>query len=169
MTGRHLVARIATTLIVILFGVPMLVLGVTRVGLEPRHWSGTRLSGVDLSGRVPGCPNGRFTSMSGTDYEGLYKQLSRQPIEAFSFGMEDPCQARFELTMRWLDHSTFAELSPYDDRVEVRLAPSSRPVGPLDAAEPYSGDVVLNQAAGANMAVLSLFTDGVRSRPGTPC
>ena len=49
MTGWRLVGRIVTTLLAILAGVPVLVIVAANLGLDPRHWSGTRLSGVELS------------------------------------------------------------------------------------------------------------------------
>ena len=48
MSGWTLARRIALTLLAVALGVPPLVLGAALAGLEPTHWSGARLSGVDL-------------------------------------------------------------------------------------------------------------------------
>jgi hypothetical protein len=53
MSGGKLAGRIAATLVAVALGVPMLVIAAARLGLDPAHWSGTRLSYVYLTGRSP--------------------------------------------------------------------------------------------------------------------
>ena len=48
MSGWKLARRITLTVVVVVFGVPLLVLGAALAGLEPTHWSGARLSGVEV-------------------------------------------------------------------------------------------------------------------------
>src|SRR5689334_14490787 len=48
MSGWKLARRIALTLVAVAVVVPVVVLGAALAGLEPTHWSGTRLSGVDV-------------------------------------------------------------------------------------------------------------------------
>jgi hypothetical protein len=48
MAGWRPARRIALTLLAILVVVPLFVIGASLAGLEPTHWSGARLSGVEL-------------------------------------------------------------------------------------------------------------------------
>src|SRR5262245_25760656 len=47
MSRWTLARRIVLTLVAVAIGVPVVVLGASLAGLEPTHWSGARLSGLE--------------------------------------------------------------------------------------------------------------------------
>jgi hypothetical protein len=145
----RLVGRIAGTLVAILVGVPVLVIGAADLGLEPRHWSGTRLSGVDLSATSgQECPP-RSVSMRGTKYasadlEAMGVGIMRERLDPVVEGWVDPCHDRYQIVVVRLDHSTLAALSRYGDAVAVRLNPFMGRGAPTAAF----GEAPVNQSAG---------------------
>jgi hypothetical protein len=149
MTALRLVVRIATTLLAILVGVPVLVIAAADLHLDPRHWSGTRLSGVNLSAiTFQECPPsaysvpGRTRSQADMDAarDAVEAGITRDNLEAVFQGGLDPCHDRYEVQVYYLDHRTLTALSRYGDAVAVRLNPYVSGHAVLDAAGPTPGE-----------------------------
>jgi hypothetical protein len=127
MTRRGLIIRIAVTLLVIIVGVPVLVIGAAKIGLDPRHWSGARLSAAALTPLSrQECPP-RSAPLVGPrtepDLEAVVDRIIADRRTPMAEGWIEPCHDRYLVVVRGLDHSTLARLSRYGDAVAVKLDP----------------------------------------------
>jgi len=152
MRGLRLAARIATTLVVILLWVPVLVIAAAHAGRDPRHWSGTRLSYVRLGAYDASCsgfisdPKAKHTQ---ADLDAVSGRVLGEHLDSVHMTGPDPCHDRLEVMVPSLDHATLFALSKYGDALAVRLDPYWSCCDELQAAVPTSTKADANVAAGS--------------------